>query len=107
MSSDWMCTKCNFKIFGYKSECLKCKSNRPTISNNESDKVYTIKQVLNESIEIINNINIQNASRLKQRNEDIERAIDENRPKLHYVNISCSLCKKGGEPPPHNCWKYS
>ncbi len=26
---DWMCTNCNFKIFGSKSKCFKCGQNRP------------------------------------------------------------------------------
>ena len=29
-SQDWWCEKCQFKIFGSKSECFKCKTKRPT-----------------------------------------------------------------------------
>lgn len=38
-SRDWMCLNCNVLIFGSKSQCNKCLSNRP-IDNGSSDKGY-------------------------------------------------------------------
>jgi hypothetical protein len=114
MSSDWMCPKCDFKIFGYKTECLKCKSKRPErpaickiqVEPPENNNYYTFQQVFDESNEIINNINKRTELKLKQKNEDIQRAINEGLPELHYVNMQCLMCKNG-ETKTHNCWKYS
>ena len=123
MSRDWICPICDFKIFGHKTECFKCKSKNsahfkiqvepPENSNHFKIQVeppennnYTIQQVFDESNEIINNINKRTELKLKQRNEDIQRAINEGLPELHYVNMQCLMCKNG-ETKTHNCWKYS
>ena len=96
---DWICPNCKVNIFRSKSECKKCKIKKPekninNYNNLEYNKLYE---------KTINEVNEENKI---QRENLINRAIDERLPRLYYVT-TCSKCKSGEDQTTHNCWKYS
>lgn len=100
---DWMCPNCKVNIFRSKNECIKCKARKPVLTepdvyHSPSNRIYD-----QSTQELYKQIDLE---RQIKRNELIQKAIAEGKPKLYYAS-SCSKCRSENDPLQHNCWKYS
>jgi|LakMenE18May11ns_1017448.scaffolds.fasta_scaffold9203578_2 hypothetical protein len=94
--SDWKCLKCNFIIFGKKSECLKCHSKRPKEILNSGAKTYSSNRFFPISTPNSSIINKYYNDTLDIQSQSVST----------YPKFICNRCKNI-EPICKNCWKYN
>lgn len=98
--SDWNCPKCNVLIFGHKTECLKCKSQKPLYPSNKYVEPISIKPI---SFEPISFEQVEQESKTIVENYKKIQEEYKNRPPNY---IECWKCRSGYTRS-HNCWKYT